>query len=97
MNAQEKIIIAGLSLLERDGPSAVTRDLVADIAGVSPALVSHHMGGMPAFRDLLMQTAVDRELVKAVAWGLVAQHPCATQAPDALKRKAIASLGGASS
>jgi len=92
MNTQEKIIVAGLSLLERDGPAAVTRDAVADTAGVSPALVSHHMGAMPAFRDLLMQVAVDREIVKAVAWGLVAQHPVAHAASVDLKRRAVQSL-----
>lgn len=88
MNTQEKIIVAGLSILERDGPSAVTRDAVADAASVAPASVSHHFGSMEDFRNLLMQVAVDRGLPRAVAWGLVAQHPVALMAPWELRRDA---------
>lgn len=93
MNTQEKIILAGLSLLERDGQAGVTREAVAEVAGVSPASVSHHFGSISEFRSLLMQTAVDRGVIKAVAWGLVAGDPLAMNAPENLRRAAIRSLG----
>lgn len=94
MNIREKILVAGLSLLERDGPAGVTREAVAETAGVTPSLVSYHAGTMPEFRDELMKTAVERGLAKAVAWGLVAQHPAAVTAPIDLRRRALETLAG---
>lgn len=92
MNTREQIIVSGLMLLCEQGLLGVTRNAVAEKAGVSPALVSHYMGTITQFRDLLVQVAIDREVSGAVAHALAAMHPVALAAPQEVKTKAIRHL-----
>jgi AcrR family transcriptional regulator len=89
---QEQILSAALDLAERKGWQTLTRDGIADHAGVSPGLVSLHMGTMNKLRRTVMRAAVQRERLPIVAEGLAVRDAQALKASPELQRKALATL-----
>jgi AcrR family transcriptional regulator len=87
------ILVASLKIAERDGYDRISRKQIAEAAGVSEALVSHHFGTMPHFRRELMRFAVKRQNPRIVLQGLLAKDAQARKAPEDLQdlaRKLIA-------
>ena len=70
------------------GFEKITRERVASVAGVSPALVSKYFDTMKALRWAVIEYAVKIEDAPLVAQGLVARHPVASEAPPLLKAQA---------
>lgn len=88
----EQILAAALTLAKDVGYTNVTRESVAALAKVSPALISVRIGTMAVFRRKLMRYAVRLECLPVIAQGLSARDPHARKAPEALKLKALAAL-----
>lgn len=89
---EEQILAAALALAEVVGYTRVTRETVATLAKVSPALISVRMGTMIEFRRALMRYAVRCACLPVIAQGLSARDPHARKAPHALKQRALATL-----
>lgn len=83
-----------LAAAKRVGWSSLTREAVADAAGVSPGLVSYYFGSMDELRDEMMSAAVADSDVAVIAAGIAAGHPAAQAAPLDLRRAAALSLVG---
>jgi len=82
---REQILEAALVLALNDGYTRITRDGVADKAGVSQGLVNMYFGNMEGLRTELMRYAVARKNLQVVAQGLLGRHPEALKAPQSLR------------
>ena len=89
-----RIIDVALRLAERGGYDKITRADIADAAGISASLVTHHFGSMDRLRFQLMQCAVKEKRTKIIAQGLVGGSPTAKRASLKLRRRAAKLLSG---
>lgn len=92
---QATILAAAVELAARTGYRNMTRDAVAEAAGVSPGLITFYFLHMSFLREAVVEEAVRRGIVPIVAEGIVAGAPAALAAPQALKAQAAVSLLGA--
>lgn len=88
----DAIFDAAMAIAETDGWRALTRDRVAERAGVGQGSVNTHYGTIEALKSAVMVEAVRRQMVAVIAHGLVEQHPAAIAAPPELKRRALEML-----
>ena len=86
------VLDIAIELAKTKGYSTLTRDDVAKEANVSPGLVSHYFKNIELLRNLVLKTAVKREVLEIIAQGLVKEDPIAVQAPKELKYRAISHL-----
>ena len=86
-----QLLNAATELAVSKGFLALTRESVAEHAGVSVALVSRYFHTMEQLKDYVMHIAVSDGHLGVVAEGLVTQHPLALAAP-ALVRSAAAAM-----
>jgi len=86
------ILEAALTLADRDGWLTLTRDNVAQAAGVSPGLVSFYFVAFDLLRAEVMQTAVERGVLRVVAEGIAARQSDALAAPLELRQAAFNSM-----
>lgn len=70
----------------------ITRDDVAERAGVSNATVSNAFGTMPDLKRAVLREAVARPILKLVCEGLADRHQIALDAPPLVKEQALATL-----
>lgn len=89
---RDQILAAALTIATEQGYNALTRDGVANAAGVATGQVNHIFNTMAQLRRAVMRAAVHRELLPIVAQGLAQGDKDAHAAPDWLKRKALDSL-----
>lgn len=82
---REQILEAALTLATAAGFDRITRDKVAAAASCSQGLVNMYFQNMAGLRNELMKFAVKRSDVTVVAQGLLARHPEALKAPQALR------------
>jgi AcrR family transcriptional regulator len=87
------ILSCAVSLAQLTGYLSLTRDAVAQVAVVSPALITRYFYCTDDLRASVMREAVRLELAGIVAEGLAARCPVAQAAPLALRQAAAASLG----
>jgi len=82
-------LLAHALLVARDaGLQSMTRQAIADHAGVSEGLVTARLGTMAAIRRDVMRAAVRESCVEVVAQGLALRDPHALKAPADLKARA---------
>ena len=84
-----QLLRTAVAVSERDGYLNITRQLVAEEAGVSMGLVSSYFGSMPNLRSLVMDYAIRNEIIVVIAQGLGNKNEAARNAPAALKARAI--------
>lgn len=89
-NRTRTVLEAAMRLASAQGMAAVTRPRIADEAGVAVGTVSNAYGSMDALRDAVMATAVEREILPVVLYGVVNRHPAALAAPESLRQRALA-------
>jgi len=87
-----RILEAALKLAEKRGYGAITREEVAEAAGVSVGLVTWYFQGMAGLRKAIISRAVELENAAVVAQGLAARDPLALAADDSLKNAALKTL-----
>lgn len=85
-----QILDEALRCAEACGYANITRQMVADRLKLAPGLVSHYFGTMEDLRRTVMRHAIQRELLRIVAQGVVAKHPVAMRAPKELRTRALA-------
>lgn len=76
----------------RVGYFNITREAIANEAGVAESLVSHIFGSIPKLKRAVMRAAVREGVLPVVAQGLAQGDTHAMKAPLELREKAIASL-----
>jgi DNA-binding transcriptional regulator YbjK len=77
------------------GYHKITRDSVAEGAGVSMGLVTRYFGTMQKLRRAVMRAAIARRIPEIVAQGLGTCDPLARKAPADLKARAAGLLANA--
>jgi len=90
--SHEAILDAAMHFAALDGYNNLRRDPIALRAGVANGSVTNLAGNMQGLQDQVMRRAVATEHLGIVAQGLAHGDPIAQQAPDELKRKALANL-----
>lgn len=107
LSRDDRILAAAVRLSVQHGYRNITRQQLADEAGVSPTSVSNFQrsqitngdhpprkrGVMYDVRDALMQRAVDTGNLTVLAQGLADRHPAALAAPEQLRIAALTSVG----
>ena len=89
---REQILTAAMTIAERDGFNALTRDGIAEEAGVATGMVNHVFSTMDKLRKAVMRSAVHKELKPIIATGLSSGMLEAREAPEWLKREALETL-----
>lgn len=87
-----QILTSALTLSTEHGYQNVTRDQIAERAGVSSSLVPHYMGTMTELRRKIMREAVRTGCLAVIAQGLALRDRVALKAPEELRAAAVASL-----
>lgn len=87
-----RLLDVALDLAERDGFYSLTRDGIADAAGVSKALPTIRLGQKPELMRNVMRRAIKMRRVVIVAQGLAGGDKTALKAPADLKAEAAAWL-----
>ncbi len=86
---REQIMTAAIKLAEQGHYQQITREQIANAAGVSVGLVSAHCGTMANLRRDIMRQAIRDSKVRIIAQGLVAGDTHARKAPTELKQRAM--------
>ena len=89
---KEDVLAAALPLAEEHGYNNVTRNQIAQAAGVSGSSIHYYFGTIGQLRRDLMRHAVKEESLAVIAQGLTAGDPQAQKAPEELRRRALDSL-----
>lgn len=88
------ILTAAVELASEVGYRKITREGVAERAGISMSLVTHHFHTMPQLRRDVVRHAVSHGCVPVVAQALAAKDPHVKKAPSWLVEKAAEYLKG---
>ena len=89
---RDQILTAAVEMAMTEGYLKLTRDGVAERAGVAMGQVNHIFSTMTKLRRAVMRCAVKRELLPIIASGLAVGDTTAHNAPDRLKQQALSSL-----
>lgn len=89
-----QILGTALILCERRETSylALTRDEIAQKAGIPSSLIQYHMGTMDNLRRDIMREAIRIGHLRVIAQGLAARDRLALKAPEELRARALQSL-----
>ena len=86
------ILAACIILAERFGYRNITRDAIATAAGVTPSVVTYHLGTMVELRRHVMREAIRVRCLKIIAQGIAGGDKHARKASPELQRAAFDSL-----
>lgn len=87
-----RVLEAAVELAKGVGYQWITRDQVAEAAGVASGSVNGAYGSMVELKRAVLRHAVEHEIVEIVAQGLADGHVIAREAPAALKERAAARM-----
>lgn len=85
---REHILNVAVDVACNNGYHNLTRDLIAETAGVSTGLVSRYFDTMQQLKGDVMRVAIERKIASIVAQGLAINDEHAKNAPHKLKVKA---------
>lgn len=94
MTQRATILGAAVSLARRTGIDNLTRHKIAHAAETSAGSINYHFETMDGLRNVVMAYAVENQILEIIAQGIVAKHPVALHAPEALRKKAARNLTG---
>lgn len=80
---------AAITLAQAIGYQWITRDQVAEAAGVAAGTINNAFGSMVGLKRAVLQAAVERGIKEIVAQGMADGHPIARAAPAAVRRAAL--------
>jgi DNA-binding transcriptional regulator YbjK len=86
---KQYILAVAVEMAIANGYNKITRDKIAEAAGVSMGLVSRYFGTMQQLRRFIIRTAIHEHIPEIIAQGLANGDDHAKKAPDDLKAKAI--------
>lgn len=87
-----KVLAAAIAEAGDKGYSKITREGVAQRAGVALGCVNLAFGRMDRLKTAVMDYAVKHALLEIVAQGLADGHETARNAPPSLRTRALATL-----
>ena len=87
-----EILAAAITVAEAKGYSHLTRDDIAQAAGITGPGMLYHFKTMTQFRGALMRYAVKQKHLRVIAQGLVLRDSHACRADDDLQKQAWDSL-----
>lgn len=85
---KDQILTVAIEMAKEQGYHKITRDAVAECAGVSMGLVTRYFGTMKQLKTAVMRTAVKQGIPEIVAQGLANGDDHAKKAPAELKAEA---------
>jgi len=86
---KHQILMAAIDLAKTQGYNKMTRDAIAEHAGVSMGLVSHRFNTMCQLRRDIIRYAIKHEILPIIAQGLACNDKHALKTSSDLKRKAV--------
>lgn len=89
---KDLILDAALELAQDRNYTSITRDEIAERAGVSVGLVTKYFTTMPQLKRDVMRAAIRSETLAIIAHGVAIRDPHALKAPAELQQRAVASL-----
>ena len=89
---RDQILTAAFDEAVQAGFYAMTRDNIAERAGVATGSVNHHFKDMRNLRHAVMHKAIQDEQLCIIATGLAQGDEIARSAPEELKRRALETL-----
>lgn len=92
---KEHILAVAVEQAKTTGYTKITRDGIAEAAGVSFGLVTKYFGTMHALKRDVMRAAIKQGIPEIVAQGLANGDDRARKAPEALKQEAAQVLANA--
>lgn len=84
---KEMILSQALVMAEKYGYSTITREIVADSAGVSCGLVNKYFVTMAQLRRAVLKAAIEREILPIIAQGVTLRDPLTSKLGSTLKMK----------
>ena len=92
---REQILLVAIEMAREGGYGKITRDAIAEQAGVSMGLVTRYFETMPQLRRDLMRAAVRGEVLEVIAQGLTDGNPYAKKASAEVKARAATLIANA--
>lgn len=89
---KDHILNTAINMSKVGSYDTITRDKIAESAGVSMGLVTRYFGTMKQLRVAVMRRAVKRGILEIIAQGLAKGDPQAKKASPELKAKSAALL-----
>ena len=89
---KQAILLVAVHLAKRDGYTVVTRDEIAETAGVAMGTVTNHLGTMTQIRRAVVRYAIRTEVMQIILQALVMKDPLIRKLDPDLKKRALASL-----
>lgn len=88
----QRVLDGAIKAAAVKGFTAITRKDIAEAAGCSLGLVSHHLKDMDTARGLTLEYACAHRILNIVAQGLSIKHPTTSKLPREEKIAAASSL-----
>jgi AcrR family transcriptional regulator len=85
------ILLAAVELAAISGYASVTRDGIADRAGVAMGTVTNKLGTMKQIRRAIIRHAIRTDNMVIIAQAVVAKDPLAEKIDTVLRRRALES------
>ena len=89
---KDSILSSAILVAKEVGFDKVTRDQVAEQAGISTGLVHHHFSTMVQLKRALMRHAIKDGILEIIAQGLAVHDEQAKKAPRELQLRAVEQL-----
>ena len=89
------VLEAAVTIARDSGFASLTRDGIAEEAGVGAGSVNNAYGTMDGLKKAVMAACVEREHLSVIAWGIANGYEAAKAAPEELRKRALASLATA--
>jgi AcrR family transcriptional regulator len=83
------ILEAAINLSIRIGYKSITRDAVAEMAGISSGLIGNYFPKMSHLKHAVMAFAIEHQVVEIIAQGLTVGDAHALKINDDLKQKVM--------
>jgi AcrR family transcriptional regulator len=80
-DTDQRIAVAALQLLEKEGPAAVSMRRIAQAVGITPMAIYHHFPN----REVLLKTVTDREFEKLAGFMDARQNEARTEGERLLR------------
>lgn len=88
---KDKIFAVAMQLAAANGIAAVTRNAVADRAGVATGSVSYHFKDVKRLQRAMVEQAIKDENVTILGWAIAEKHPSVDKGkiPEELRTRAF--------
>lgn len=83
-----QILFHAAELAKEIGYHNMSRENIAEAAGVSVGLITKYFGNMVKLRRAVIRYAINRQIPEIIAQGIINKDRFASKAPDDLKEKA---------